>query len=233
MSGEGADELLGGYTWQKDWYARPSTSWYKKLFNPAKSASEDIVRYYAGAMAMGYFDTPEKKKLLNPAYHKHIAADNDWFYRQHCDRDISAFQAIQQMDIKCFMAELVLTKIDRASMANSLEVRVPFLDHELFELVFAYRERCYMDKEKTKYLLYQNIKNVLPEVILNRKKQGFVGPDSFYMNMPWYEACLRDSKLIKEGIVNQEYYLHLLAQKDHWRLWKLMVMEKWFAHWAI
>lgn len=230
MSGEGADESLGGYTWGKEWYSNHSKPWHQRLF---KSNSEDIVAYYANAMAMGAFDTSEMKQLLNPAYHNSIAVDSDWFYRQSYNKNISPFQAIQQMDIKCFMGELVLTKIDRASMANSLEVRVPFLDHELSELVFAYREKCYMDKEKTKYLLYENIKKALPQVILQRKKQGFVGPDNFYMNMQWYVANLRDSKLIKEGIVNQEYYLHLLAQKDHWRLWKLMVMEKWFGYWAV
>jgi len=52
------------------------------------------------------------------------------------------------------------------------------------------------------------------------------------MNMKWYEENLKSSTLIKEGIINQEYYLHLLAQKDHWRLWKLLVMEKWFNYWA-
>jgi len=230
MSGEGADESLGGYTWEKDWYADHSKPWYQSLF---KHNSEDMVGYYANAMAMGCFGEFEKKQLLNPVYHSSIAVDSDWFYRQNYNSEISSFQAIQQMDIKCFMGELVLTKIDRASMANSLEVRVPFLDHELFELVFAYREKCYLDKQKTKYLLYENIKKAMPEVILQRKKQGFVGPDKFYMNMPWYEANLRDSKLIKEGIVNKEYYLQLLTQRDHWRLWKLMVMEKWFAHWAV
>ena len=233
MSGEGADEALGGYTWQRDWCSRHSKPWHQKLFGGGKSNNEDVVGYYANAMSMGCFDTTEKKQLLNRSYHGSIGADSDWFYRQNYNKDISSFQAIQQMDIKCFMGELVLTKIDRASMANSLEVRVPFLDHELFELVFAYKENCYMDKEQTKYLLYENIKKAMPEVILQRKKQGFVGPDNFYMNMPWYEANLKDSKLIKEGIVNQEYYLRLLAQKDHWRLWKLMVMGKWFAHWAV
>ena len=233
MSGEGADEALGGYTWQKDWYSSHSKPWYQELFEGGKSSNEDVVGYYANAMSMGCFDTSEKKLLLNSSYHGSIQVDSDWFYRQNYNKDICSFQAIQQMDVKCFMGELVLTKIDRASMANSLEVRVPFLDHELFELVFAYKEKCYMDKEQTKYLLYENIKKAMPEVILQRKKQGFVGPDNFYMNMPWYEANLKDSKLIKEGIVNQEYYLRLLTQKDHWRLWKLAVMEKWFAHWAV
>jgi asparagine synthase (glutamine-hydrolysing) len=100
---------------------------------------------------------------LNKNYHYAIPNDAHWFYRQQHKPELSAFQAIQHLDIKCFMGELVLTKIDRASMANSLEVRVPFLDHELYELVLAYQESCYMDANTTKYLLHENIKHVLPK----------------------------------------------------------------------
>lgn len=231
MGGEGADELLGGYTWQKEWFGK-SRTWTEKLFNARDKNNENVIPYYANAMAMGFFDSAEQKRLLNPVHHNSIGDDSSWFYKKHFNKELSSFQAIQQMDMKCFMGELVLTKIDRASMANSLEVRVPFLDHELFELVLSYKEQCYMDKNVTKYLLHENIKKDLPDVILNRKKQGFVGPDAFYMNMQWYEANLRDAKLIKEGIVNEAYYLHLLAQKDHWKLWKLLIMEKWFCRWA-
>lgn len=233
MGGEGADELLGGYTWQKDWYRKNSSNWKYKLLGWDNHSSDTIVRYYAEAMAMGNFNTMEQKKLLHENYHHSIPDDCHWFYRQNNKSDsLSSFQAIQHMDMKCFMGELVLTKIDRASMANSLEVRVPFLDHELYELVLAYNEKCYINNTTTKPLLFENIKNALPSEILNRKKQGFVGPDQFYMNMKWYEENLKSSTLIKEGIINQEYYLHLLAQKDHWRLWKLLVMEKWFNYWA-
>jgi asparagine synthase (glutamine-hydrolysing) len=102
----------------------------------------------------------------------------------------------------------------------------------MFELVLSYQESCYIDQSKTKYLLHENIKNVLPETILARRKQGFVGPDNFYMNINWYEKNMANSKLISEGIINKDYYLHLLTQRDHWRLWKLVVMEKWFNHWC-
>ena len=81
---------------------------------------------------MGFFGNTQQQLLLQKNYHKNIPNDANWFYRQHHNPDLSAFQAIQHMDIKCFMGELVLTKIDRASMANSLEVPVPFLGHELY-----------------------------------------------------------------------------------------------------
>jgi asparagine synthase (glutamine-hydrolysing) len=233
MSGEGADELLGGYAWQKNFYAKHDIPLLEKVKKYFSSDSTSAVPYYADAMAMGRFDKEELTQLLMPRYQQYIAADTDWFYRQNFDPSLSPLQSIQKMDIKCFMGELVLTKIDRASMANSLEVRVPFLDHELFETVLRVNEKKYFKPEVTKFLLYENIKKHLSEKILNRVKQGFVGPDSYYMDMALYRRILDESKLIANGIIRKEYYLQLLAGKDHWKLWKLTVMEKWYQHWCV
>jgi asparagine synthase (glutamine-hydrolysing) len=73
----------------------------------------------------------------------------------------------------------------------------------------------------------------LPEEILHRKKQGFVGPDLFYMNIEWYKSILKDSSLIRDGLIRKEYYTNLVAKKDHWRLWKLVVIEKWYQRWIV
>jgi asparagine synthase (glutamine-hydrolysing) len=129
------------------------------------------------------------------------------------------------------MGELVLTKIDRASMANSLEVRVPFLDHTLFEKVFSLAESNYFKPTQTKFLLFENIKNYLPKSILNRKKQGFVGPDNYYMNLDFYKKELTNSCLVKYDIIKQEYIDQLLKETYNWKLWKILIMEKWFKHW--
>lgn len=231
MSGEGADELLGGYTWQKDFFALSHIPLLQKLKRFMAGEKIDTISYYAHAMAMGRFDRSELSAMFTDAYQQYIAPDTDWFYRQHYDSHLSPLQSIQKMDIKCFMGELVLTKIDRASMANSLEVRVPFLNHELFELVLGADERRYFKPEKTKYLLYESIKGHLPPEILQRRKQGFVGPDSYYMDIAWYRSILDDSKLIQDGIIKREYYLQLVSAQQHWHLWKLAVMEKWYQKW--
>jgi asparagine synthase (glutamine-hydrolysing) len=131
------------------------------------------------------------------------------------------------------MGELVLTKVDRASMANSLEVRVPFLDHELFETIFSIDEKTYYKKDQTKYLLYENIKNDLPETILDRKKQGFVGPDSYYMDLDYYKSELQNSKLVEYKIINKSYIDDLIKETYNWKLWKILIVEKWFQNWAI
>ncbi len=230
VSGEGADELFGGYTWQHDFF---NQSYPVSLLDKLRQRlfKNDPVAYYANAMAMGWFDAEELKKMLHPGLHQHIPEDVHWFYRRHFDTDASPLKSVQKMDIKCFMGELVLTKIDRASMANSLEVRVPFLDHELFEYVFSLEEKSYFKKSQTKYLLYKNIEKALPQEILDRKKQGFVGPDTYYMDLNWYRKELKNSKLVELNIINQQYIDDLLKESYNWKLWKLLIMEKWFQKW--
>lgn len=231
LSGEGADELFAGYTWQHDYMNKQnSTNWFNKLFSTKKSAN-DTVLFYAKAMSMGWFDADELKQLLNENLHQFIPDDVHWFYRKHLNENLSPLKSIQYLDIKCFMGELVLTKIDRASMANSLEVRVPFLDHTLVEKIFSVQEKSYFHPTQTKYLLYKNIKNYLPQQILQRKKQGFVGPDSYYMNLAFYKKELANSALVKHNIINQTYIDKLLEETYNWKLWKIIVMEKWFRKW--
>lgn len=230
LSGEGADEAFGGYTWQHEFMKKyHSGKWFTRLFKP--NPSVDIVSFYAQAMAMGWFDAEEFKKMLHPNLHQYIPDDVHWFYRKNVKPQLTPLKSIQYLDIKCFMGELVLTKIDRASMANSLEVRVPFLDHHLMEKIFSINESSYFKPNQTKFLLYKNINMYLPEEILERKKQGFVGPDSYYMDMAFYKSQLADSVLVKNDIINQSYLDELFTQSYNWKLWKILIMEKWFSQW--
>jgi asparagine synthase (glutamine-hydrolysing) len=231
LSGEGADEIFGGYTWQHDFF---NINYPESIFDKIKNffSPHDTVDFYAQAMAMGWFDKAELQNMLHPDLHKYIPDDVHWFYRKNLRKDLTPVKSVQYMDMKCFMGELVLTKIDRASMANSLEVRVPFLDHTLIEKLFSCNEQCYFDKNQTKKILYENLKNVLPKEILTRKKQGFVGPDAYYMNIEWYKKQLTNSKLVEHNIIKKEYIDELLKQTYNWKLWKILVMEKWFARWG-
>jgi asparagine synthase (glutamine-hydrolysing) len=234
MSGEGADELMGGYWWQKKAFGMRTKRGWRDWFSKT-SAEEpiDIVSYYADAMSMGRFDRQELEKAFCPEYHDQLPGDPDWFYRLNYDSRLSAFQSIQRLDIKCFMGELVLTKIDRASMANSLEVRVPFLDHELYEKVLSAREDKYFQPDVTKFLLHENIKGHFPREIMERPKQGFVGPNEFYTDMKLYHRILDESRLVRDGFIRQEYLQELFTESDYWRLWKLAVLEKWYRRWVV
>lgn len=232
MSGEGADEVFGGYAWQKAYFSR----WHRNstlqwLSERSKKRQQTAVGDYADFMAMGRFDRKELGAMLQPDHRYAVRDDVEWFYRSHYAPGLSPLRSVQHMDIKCFMGELVLPKIDRASMACSLEVRVPFLDHRIIETVFGFREQDCFSIAETKLLLNRTLKGRLPGVILQRPKQGFVGPESLYSNLPFYRSLLLGGALVSDGIVKSSYVQQLLQQSDHWRLWKLAVMEHWWQRW--
>ncbi|MGE3823128.1 MAG: asparagine synthase (glutamine-hydrolyzing), partial [Bacteroidia bacterium] len=230
FSGEGADEIFGGYTWQKDFFALNSNrSAKEKIINWFRQTN--TVDYYASAMAMGVFGQNELKEFLQPEYHHHIPEDIHWFFRKNFNKKLSPLKSIQYMDMKCFMGEMVLTKVDRASMFHSLEVRVPFLNHKLYEMIFSLNENCYFKSDVTKFLLHENIKKHLPLVILNRHKQGFVGPSDYYTNIESYKAILKNSLLVENGLVNKKFIEKKSTDNDYWTLWKIAVMEQWYSVW--
>jgi asparagine synthase (glutamine-hydrolysing) len=233
FSGEGADELFCGYSWH---YALSNTSPIVSNLLKLKSfftsrQKNYFINQYAQAMAMGRFEHNNITAILNPDLQTAIPNYSDWFYADNYIKNLSTIKAFQNMDIKCFMGELVLTKIDRASMANSLEVRVPFLDHELYEFVLSLNDNVYFKPGEKKFLLSENIKNHLPEKIMNRQKQGFVGPDSYYMDIERYASLLRNGRLIKEQIIRHEKLEELILQNDYWKLWKMAVLEFWYSRW--
>lgn len=230
LSGEGADELFAGYTWQKPIAGLGPLSRLKYIL-PEQITGNSITSYYASAMAMGRFDMKVLKETIHPRLHDQLPAYPDWFYKQHTRHYPQLLKTVQKLDIKTFMGELVLTKIDRASMAHGLEVRVPFLDHELVSFLYQLPTGLIFDPKQPKKILYENLKGKLPASILNRRKQGFVGPDHYYMSYPFYADTLRNGQLIKEGIINKVACENFLKKKDHWRLWKLVVLEKWWQAW--
>jgi len=231
MSGEGADEIFGGYWWQKEFYRLNKPEKFKDRIKTIFKKA-DPLQFYADAASMGNYDREGLKKMLHPDLHQYIPDDPLWFYRKYLKQELSPLKQMQYMDIKCFMAELILVKVDRASMANSLELRVPFLDHKLFELIFSYTETEYYKPDITKYLLCRNIEYKLPKAILNRGKQGFVGPDRYYMERDFYRGIFEHSSLQKDRMVSQNYLDSLLQEDYDWKKWKVAVFDNWFGKWG-
>lgn len=226
LSGEGADELFLGYHWQKEW-VELNRFHIKNIFR----AKPNLKSFYAQSMSMGEFNREELTSMFTDSYRGAVEEDIHWFYQKHMRSDLSPIKAIQHLDVKCFMGELVLTKIDRASMANSLEVRVPFLKHSFFETLFKHDPSDYFQKGLAKFPIHSFLKNQIPENLLRRKKQGFVGPDAYYMNHDFYRKELLHSTLIEDGIIRREYIEKQLEIPYNWRLWKIVVFEKWYARW--
>jgi asparagine synthase (glutamine-hydrolysing) len=230
VSGEGADEALGGYWWHQP-ESFTSKTYFQKIFSGGAPNFKKIKNHYIHAMSMGLFDHSELKDALTNQFAHSIPKDPFQHFNSFEIEGSMQLKQLQYLDLNTFMPELILNKVDRASMAHSLEVRVPFLQHQLVEDLFNLPQHVYFKKGEQKPFLKKLLKDKVPAEVLNRPKQGFVGPDKYYMEMELYKNALVNGRLVLDGVIKSSYIESKLQQKDHWRLWKLFVLENWWKNW--
>jgi asparagine synthase (glutamine-hydrolysing) len=169
----------------------------------------------------------DKRTLMAPKFGGRLDGYDDyWHYRRYWRDDLDDFSRMQYLDIKTYLNDDILTKVDRASMAVSLEARVPLLDHELMELVFRFPSALRNRDHELKYLFKQALRPYLSQEILYRKKKGF--------SVPLY-AWLKEAKagdlqpLYDTGLVEPNRFRRKnFTGAD---LWPFVVMGKWLhAH---
>jgi asparagine synthase (glutamine-hydrolysing) len=122
---------------------------------------------------------------------------------------------VQYLDLKTYLPGDILTKVDRASMAHALEVRVPLLDHKLVEWMAGLQPKMKLNGREGKYIFKKALENYLPDDILYRPKMGFSVPLS-----AWFKGPLKDkvkSALLGEniqqcGLFNQDFIQHIINQ---------------------
>jgi asparagine synthase (glutamine-hydrolysing) len=134
-----------------------------------------------------------------------------------------------------------LAKVDRASMAYSLEVRVPFLDHRVVEYAWRLPPAVkYSNKAGSKHLLRQLLYRHVPAELVDRPKKGFSSPLPVWLRGPlreWAEDLLEERRLKEEGIfeptaVREYWSQHLAAASDYWQLlWNVLVFRQWHSYW--
>jgi len=143
---------------------------------------------------------------------------------------------LQYLDLKLYLQDDILVKVDRASMACSLEVRAPFLDHKLVEFVMNLPSSLKLRRFTTKYMLKKAMKDFLPKEVIQRSKKGFGVPIAKWVKGPLKELfgdLLAYDRMKKEGFLNPEYVSalfqnHLLNKRDNRKqLWTLLVWELW------
>ena len=143
---------------------------------------------------------------------------------------------LQFLDLKLYLQESILVKVDRASMACSLEVRAPFLDYELVEFMMGLSSRWKLKRFTSKYILKKALGKTLPDEIIHRKKKGFGVPIAKWVKGPLKELfgdLLSSDRIRRGGFFNPEYVTtllqdHLLNKKDNRKqLWTLLVWELW------
>jgi asparagine synthase (glutamine-hydrolysing) len=147
----------------------------------------------------------------------------------------------QFIDLKTFLADDILFKTDRASMAASLEARVPYLDHELVEFAFRIPARFKLRGLVGKWVLRRAFKGRLPETVLHRRKSGFSVPIASWLRgelRPLMNDLLTESRLRNQGLFDPATVQRLLREHasvtaDHGRsLWALLMFQIWFDRFA-
>jgi asparagine synthase (glutamine-hydrolysing) len=147
---------------------------------------------------------------------------------------------LMRVDQKTYLPDAMLTKVDRASMAAGLEVRVPLLDHRVVEFSAAIPESFKYRNGTGKYLLKLLLAKYLPANLFERPKMGFGVPIDRWLRFELKDLLLDNlsaERLKREGLFNSEFVEkrikeHLSGQVNHqYRLWSLLMWEMWRERW--
>jgi asparagine synthase (glutamine-hydrolysing) len=146
-------------------------------------------------------------------------------------------EQMQFLDMNFYMAEDILTKVDRASMAVSLEVRAPFLDPRIAEYAASLPLEYKLKGNKGKYILKKAVEDLLPKTILRRPKKGFGIPIAEWLKgrlNPLLHDLLAPNRLKKQGLFNADFVQILIKEHEtnvashHKQLWTLLVFQLWY-----
>jgi asparagine synthase (glutamine-hydrolysing) len=268
LSGDGGDELFGGYETYlaqdraRQWERFPAlirkgivepairalkpTDQKKGFINKAKRFLEGLEhsstlsharwRLFVGEALRAQLFTPAARAdmPMPVGYHVNKLAKRA-AHRDEVDRSL-------YVDVKSYLVDNCLVKMDRMSMATSLEARVPLLDKELIELAFRVPSRLKVAAGKTKRLLKRVACRHVPRECIYRPKEGFSIPIKNWLRSefrPLMEELLAPRRLASEGLfdvaaVTRLKEEHLAKKANHSHvLWSLMVFQDWRKRWAV
>lgn len=173
LSGDGGDEVFGGYKWYADPNKVPLLKKFYRTITERGTGTQDAA--LAGLIHTSRL-SPKDKTYYRQRWGIPTDYDDYWHFREHYRTDLPVRTRLQYLDFHTFLPDDVLTKVDRASMAVSMEVRVPLLATELIEFAFALPEDVRYAGGELKGLLKQAYRPDLPPALLAKKKQGFGMP---------------------------------------------------------
>jgi asparagine synthase (glutamine-hydrolysing) len=210
LTGDGGDEVFGGYRWYSAFPRRESrsglpmglelTGRLKSRGGTVRRAARGIERYLL-LSGLAYYTRLLGGMIANEklAYRSRWQIPDDyddyWYFRQYYDATLPVRIRLQVLDFHTYLPDDILTKVDRVSMANSLEVRVPLLDTRLIEAVFALPDAA---RGRDKWLLKEAVRPLLPATILAREKRGFSVPAAIWTRSVFDRSQSRQENLLAE-----------------------------------
>lgn len=258
LSGDGGDELFGGYTryvidQKREAFGDVPEVFRSGVIRPLSNAlphgargknylyniSLNPIDRYIDSVSQ--FNTQRKESLYSKDFRASLNGEFGAGERRFKDyaQSVSTGSPIDKLlylDSKTYLPGDILTKVDRMSMANSLEARAPLLDHELIELVVAMPPEMKIKGGETKYILKKAMEGIVPNEILYREKQGFGVPIREWINRQLRTRIndeLSDRRTLDRGYFERSYINKLLdehskGRRDHSHaLWTLWMLELW------
>ena len=265
LSGDGGDENFAGYRRYR-WHTYeervrsmlplemrrplfgtmgrvyPKADWAPKVFR-AKTTFEAMARDTSQGYlhSVSVLSDAQRNLLFNKAFKQNLQGYNAVeVLRHHAERAPTdhPLSLVQYMDMKTYLVGDILTKVDRASMAHSLEVRVPLLDHKFMEWISGLPPQLKLKGKEGKYIFKKSLEPHLTEDILYRKKMGFGVPLA-----NWFRGPLKDKvrkavlgeRLASTGMFNQTYLHHLVEQhqsglRDYSAsIWSILMFESFLT----
>ncbi|HLT54867.1 MAG TPA: asparagine synthase (glutamine-hydrolyzing) [Bacillota bacterium] len=249
LSGEGSDELFGGY----NIYREPESL---KIFQSIPAPARELLAKVASALPEGVkgksflergttplreryignakmFENEEKRSILKQ-YDEKITYQNITGPLFDNVRDEDLVHQMQYVDIHTWMRGDILLKADRVTMANSLELRVPFLDKEVFRVASEIPVNLKIANGTTKSILREAARGIVPDHVLDRKKLGFPVPIRHWLKKElngWAKQLIKESET--DYLLNKQYVVDLLEahcqdRGDYSRkIWTLLMFMLW------
>jgi asparagine synthase (glutamine-hydrolysing) len=213
---------------------------YKAKRFVAASKYDAVTRHHSW---FGSFSIDEQNELLNKDILATTSGDiyrdaNDLLKLTDAENEI---ERMQFLDMNFYMAEDILTKVDRASMAVSLEVRAPFLDPRIAQFAAQIPLEYKLKGNKGKYILKKAVAPLLPKNILQRPKKGFGIPIAEWLKNrlnPLMHDLLAPERLEKQGLFNSDFVQKIIKEHEtnyashHKQLWTLLVFQLWFDNFS-
>jgi asparagine synthase (glutamine-hydrolysing) len=268
LSGDGADEMLAGYNKHAAAYRVLNPGLPEKLVgslapifnflpqsrnNPLTNKIRQVVRFHEGMKLKAddrywrwasFAERDEALNLLHPNLRLDAQKDFD-ARRRNILQSIPEKENINDIlatDMSLVLANDMLTKVDMMSMANGLEVRVPFLDYEVVNFIFSLPDHYKINKSIRKRILQDAFRDILPAELYNRPKKGFEVP-----LLKWLRNEMRTlitDDLLSRSFVEQQAIFHypeveklkkqLFSNNPgdaHARIWGLIVFQWWWKKW--
>lgn len=260
LSGDGADEIFSGYNKHEAWQKSFQGGMTNSLIKPLKGLLQVLPKSRSGKLGNIFRQLLKYSQMLqlDPAERYWFLAtfQQEWATKEALRPDYyewdsslkesylsyvkgSSFNNFLLADTKLVLPNDMLTKVDLMSMANHLEVRVPFLDHKIVEFAFSLPASYKIQGDLRKRILQDAFRDILPAELYKRPKKGFEVP-----LLPWFKNEMK-STLAKElfnqsfieeqGIFEWAYIknlqdqLHSINPGDvHAKIWALLVFQKWY-----